>query len=121
MNSNNDINAYSARKIKLSKICIHLVLIIMCVGIVLSFLMVIGASLQSEKEIQTLGFRIFPKKLSFDAYNSVFHNPATLLRSYYVTFITTIIGAFFGNPFYRRLCICTFKERFQIPQNVELA
>lgn len=99
MNSNNGIKAYSGSKIKLSKICIHLVLVIMCVGIVLSFLMVIGASLQSEQEIQTMGFRIFPKKLSFDAYNSVFHNPATLLRSYYVTFITTIIGAFLGTLF----------------------
>lgn len=99
MKSVNNTNTHSRRKRNSSRVGIHLFLILFCVGIVLSFLMVIGASLQSEEEIQTLGYRIFPKEISFEAYKSVFHNPTTVLRSYYVTILTTVIGAFLGTFF----------------------
>ncbi len=87
------------KKIDVPKVLIHAFLIILCLLIVSTFLMVIGASLQSEEEIQKFGYRLIPQKVCLDAYKMVFNNPTTVLKSYQVTILTTVIGMFLGTLF----------------------
>lgn len=87
------------KKVDASRIFIHAFLIILCLLIVSSFLLVIGASLQSETEIQKFGYRLLPKKICFDAYKMVFNNSTSVLKSYQITILTTLIGMFIGTLF----------------------
>ena len=87
------------KKADASRIFLHVFLVILCLLIVSSFLLVIGASLQSETEIRKFGYRLFPKKICLDAYKMVFNNPTSILKSYQVTILTTVIGMFLGTLF----------------------
>lgn len=62
----------------------------------LPFVMVISASLSSERAIQIHGFSLLPRDFTLDAYRSVFQNPGVILRAYTVTICLTISGTFIG-------------------------
>ena len=56
------------------------------------FLILIGSSFASEKEIITQGYNIIPKTISLDAYELIFRNPQKILRAYGVTIFITSAG-----------------------------
>lgn len=78
------------------KVVAHAVLLILSLSCLLSILLVIGASFQSQREITMQGYSLIPRKPSLEAYITVFRNPYQLLKSYYNTFITTLIGTIVG-------------------------
>lgn len=66
---------------------------ILCFG---GFLLVVGSSFQTEKEIQEIGYSILPRKFSLEAYKAVFSSPGMILNAYWITFLTTLIGTIIG-------------------------
>ncbi|MDR2575868.1 MAG: carbohydrate ABC transporter permease [Treponema sp.] len=63
---------------------------------VVPFIMVLSGSLSSEEAIRFNGFGLFPQDFSLEAYNTIFQEPATILRAYTVTIILTIVGTCLG-------------------------
>ncbi|KHF34982.1 hypothetical protein CM49_02785 [Paenibacillus sp. P1XP2] len=59
---------------------------------VFPFLFVVIISLTDEKTLATDGYRLFPAKWSLEAYRFVFQSGDTLLRSYGVTILVTVVG-----------------------------
>lgn len=81
---------------KVMKIIAHIFLILLGVICIGSFLLVLGSSFQSEKEIQQYGYSIIPRDFSLEAYKAVFLSPKMIIDSYFITFLTTLIGTFIG-------------------------
>lgn len=74
----------------------HLLLILLGVLCVGAFLLVLGSSFQSEREIQQYGYSILPRAVSLEAYKAVFQSPGMIIDSYVITIITTVIGTVIG-------------------------
>lgn len=81
---------------KIQNAVIHAFMIVICAVTALLFLIVVGASFQSQQEISAVGYRLIPKSFSLEAYESAFRNPDTILSAYIVTIITTVLGAGLG-------------------------
>ncbi|MDC7242186.1 MAG: carbohydrate ABC transporter permease, partial [Spirochaetales bacterium] len=56
------------------------------------FLVLVISSFTAEQDIILNGFRIFPEKMSTDAYALIFKNPTKIANAYSVTLQVTIIG-----------------------------
>lgn len=81
---------------KVFRVVAHILLALLglvCIG---AFLLVLGSSFQTEKEIQQYGYSILPRIFSTEAYMAVFHNPQSIINAYIVTIITTVIGTCIG-------------------------
>ncbi|MBB6637582.1 carbohydrate ABC transporter permease [Cohnella thailandensis] len=59
---------------------------------VFPFVFVLIISFTDEKALATNGYRIIPEKWSFEAYEYIFQTGDTLLRSYGVTILVTVVG-----------------------------
>lgn len=62
----------------------------------LPFIIVVSASLSTEKEIMKHGFSLIPRVFSLEAYETVFERPDVILRAYINTIMVTIIGTVLG-------------------------
>jgi ABC-type sugar transport system, permease component len=60
------------------------------------FLLVISASLTQNESIIKHGFHLIPKAFSLEGYRMVFRFPDQVLRAYWVTTVTTVIGTLLG-------------------------
>lgn len=78
------------------RLIIHLVMVVTCFVCLYAFLIVLGISFQSQKEIYKVGYSAIPHKFSLEAYKYIFNSPEKLLNSYVVTIITTISGMVIG-------------------------
>lgn len=56
----------------------------------------ISGSFSQQTDILMHGYRLFPEKVSLDAYKMLFKIPEELLRAYGVTIFVTVTGTFFG-------------------------
>lgn len=75
---------------------LHLVLAIVSVAAIIPFLLVLSASLSSERSIALSGFSLIPREWSLDAYRYILRGDSTVLDAYRVTIGVTAIGTFFG-------------------------
>ncbi|MEG2381135.1 MAG: carbohydrate ABC transporter permease [Oscillospiraceae bacterium] len=80
----------------LFSISAHIILFLASVVCVGSFLIVIGASFQSQEEIMKYGYSIIPRQCTLEGYKAVFANSKQLVTAYWNTIITTIIGTVLG-------------------------
>lgn len=71
---------------------LHLIAGIFSFMCVFPFLFVVIISLTDEKTLATGGYRLIPAKWSLEAYRFVFETGDTLLRSYGVTILVTVVG-----------------------------
>ncbi len=74
------------------KALIHVLLILGSLTFILPFVMVISVSLSNEKDIYDLGYRLFPAKIDFTAYNYVFKDVSKIVRAYGVTSFQAVLG-----------------------------
>jgi len=72
---------------------IGLIYVIICV---VPFLIVFSASLTHPFELSQHGYGFWPEKVDLTAYNAIFRNPETIIRSYVVTIFVTVATVFFG-------------------------
>jgi putative aldouronate transport system permease protein len=84
------------REKKYPNLVIHIIFIIACAACIYPFLVIVGSSFQSQEDIMSNGYSIFPAKVSFTAYKMILRDPTVLLRSYFVTIVTTIVGSVVG-------------------------
>lgn len=72
------------------------VFILLCAVILYSFLIVLGSSFTSQKDLKQYGFRAIPKKFSLEAYTRIFSDLQTILHAYWITILTTVVGTLMG-------------------------
>lgn len=60
------------------------------------FLLLLAGSVTSEMEILREGFSLFPKQISFKAYETLLRNPQKILRAYGMTITITALGTGLG-------------------------
>lgn len=73
------------------KIITHIVLILLSVCCLYPFLIILGSSFESQKQLMETGYRAIPKDFSMEAYKSIFASPKRILDAYKVTACASII------------------------------
>lgn len=81
---------------KAAAVVSHIFLMLLGLVCVSAFLLVLGSSFQSEREIQQFGYSIFPRTFSLEAYRVAFMSPRMIIDAYVITIITTVIGTIIG-------------------------
>lgn len=74
----------------------YVILFVLSFLCALPFLLVISGSFSQQTDILMHGYRLFPEKVSLDAYKMLFKIPEELLRAYGVTIFVTVTETFFG-------------------------
>ena len=75
---------------------IHIFFILYSLLCIIPFWIIISISLSTEADIVSEGFAMFPKHLTFEAYEYIFGDASALWRSYAVTSLYAIIGTVIG-------------------------
>jgi len=84
------MNNYS----KIGQIILNIVFILVCVTYIFPILLTISISISSENSIREFGYKLIPHVIDFTAYKQIFENPQTILNSYTVTIIFTVLTVF---------------------------
>ncbi|GAA4876064.1 carbohydrate ABC transporter permease [Paenibacillus vulneris] len=74
------------------QLMIHLVFIIISAMSLLPFVLLVTSSITDENEIIRRGYSFLPEKISFAAYDYLFHDLSTILRAYGISISVTVIG-----------------------------
>ncbi|RAP75154.1 carbohydrate ABC transporter permease [Paenibacillus montanisoli] len=75
-----------------SKLPIHLFFIAISVVFIVPLWSIISISLSKESDLVTVGYRLIPLNLDFQAYQYIFDNPLPILNAYKVTSIMSFAG-----------------------------
>ena len=85
------------------RIIAYIFLTIFSICCLYPFLIILGSSFESQKQIMATGYTAMPKAFSLEAYKAIFQNPKQLLDAYKVTIITsvsmTVIGLILQSTF----------------------
>lgn len=79
-------------KMTFGKIIIYLIVILISLFCLLPMLLVIITSLTSEAAILRNGYSFFPESWSLEAYKTLFLQGSTIIRSYGVSILVTVLG-----------------------------
>ncbi len=77
---------------KVFKIFLHSALMVLTVFCLLPFILLISSSFASEASLLKYGYAFIPREFSLKAYEYLFSSSSTILRSYSITIIVTVIG-----------------------------
>ena len=75
-----------------TEIIFHIILGVFALACIIPFLFVVIISFTSEESIRAIGYSFVPQSWSFQAYDYVFAMGGALWRSYYNSFLITVIG-----------------------------
>ncbi len=70
----------------------HIVLILLSAACLFPFVLLVVASFTDDTTAMLEGYRLFPSKMSLDAYRYLLDNAMTFVRAYGITIIVTVIG-----------------------------
>lgn len=84
------------KKRKKPQIFLHAISIIYVISCIIPFIIIFSASLTHPLELSERGFGLWPNRVDTSAYRVIFEHPDTIIRSYGVTIITTVLTVFFG-------------------------
>lgn len=68
------------------------ILVVISIVALFPMILLVVASFTDENELITNGYQILPKKLSLEAYTYMVKQAATIVRAYFVTIGTTVVG-----------------------------
>jgi putative aldouronate transport system permease protein len=85
-----------SRSQKIFNVITYTLLTLGAIICVLPFIIIISGSITNNQTILTEGYSIFPRDITFSAYNTIFKAPKDILQAYKMTAYYTIIGAFIG-------------------------
>ncbi|MBI1298690.1 ABC transporter permease subunit [bacterium] len=88
-------NVYKTREL-LSKLSIHLVLILIGLACLIPMLLVVSVSFSEEKALAVAGYQLLPVDFTTFAYEYILTNPQQILRAYGVTIFVTTVGTVLG-------------------------
>ena len=76
------------------KIFIHLFFVLLSLLFILPLVMVVSISFSSEAAVtnESLGYSLFPREFSLDAYRKVFKNPDSIIDAYILTAFVSVAG-----------------------------
>ena len=77
---------------KTSQLLINIFFWLIVIACLLPFILLCMASITDDAEIIRSGYSLFPKAISFSAYDYLFTNIASILRAYGITVLITIVG-----------------------------
>ncbi len=77
---------------KFVQVLFNLIMIILCLLCIVPLLILIMSSITEERSLIEYGYSLFPHKFSLSAYQYIFKSGNTILRSYGVTILVTLIG-----------------------------
>ncbi len=69
---------------------------IMALASIFPFLLIIGSSFSTENSIRTTGFALIPPEFSTYAYDIILRSPRSIIGSYILTIILTVVGTSVG-------------------------
>jgi len=84
------------RRLRLGQFAIHACLLILSFLFLFPLILLVSASLSSETDISKYGFTLFPRNVTFDAYQYVLQEPSQILTAYAVTITVTALGTLAG-------------------------
>lgn len=77
---------------KTFKIVLHTVLMALAAFCLVPFLLLFSSSFSSEASLMKYGYSFFPREVSFAAYEYLFGSSSSIVRSYGITILVTVIG-----------------------------
>lgn len=81
---------------KVIRVVTYIVITLMALACIFPFLLMIGSSFSDENSIRLSGFALIPPKFSTNAYDIIFRSPQSLIGSYVLTMILTVVGTSVG-------------------------
>jgi len=75
-----------------SNVILNVGFALLAMACILPLMVVIGVSISSEESIMRHGYSIIPREISFEAYSLLFQDGTTVLRAYWVTLFSTVVG-----------------------------
>lgn len=84
--------ALNSRKNIIKELPIHIFFLIIAVICIFPLVLVLSISLSTEKDIITEGYRLIPKNISFEGYEYVIKQGASIMKAYSNTIFVTILG-----------------------------
>lgn len=106
------------KKMTVSKIVIYLVVVFYALACIIPFLLVLGGSFTSEREIRDHGYQLIPHTFSLKAYQLLFLQPKFVLNAYMVSIIVTAVGTVFGLLFTAMLAYPISLKRFKFRKSL---
>lgn len=82
------------RKKYFGQIVLCIIMSLIAAGVVIPFLILVGVSFSTEKDVLLNGYKLIPEHFSLDAYSYVLKNPGQILQAYKVTIIFSAITTF---------------------------
>lgn len=73
-------------------IVVNLIFILATITILVPLFLCVSVSLSDSKALFEFGYTIFPKRVSFEAYQYVAKNMSTILQAYKISFFVTVVG-----------------------------
>jgi len=86
----------AASRFSWGKLALHAFFVLLSLCFILPFVLVLSISFTSEEALSLHGYQFFPREFSLYAYEILFKVPETILRSYGITILVTIVGTFLG-------------------------
>lgn len=78
------------------RVCAHIVLAFLCLLVVIPLLLLVASSFSNEQLLLSQGYSLWPKELSFSAYEYLFRGAGNLFQAYGVTLLVTAVGTTAG-------------------------
>ena len=78
-----------------AEIACHIVLMLFCLLCIVPFIFVVIISFTSQESIRSIGYSFFPTRWSVEAYDYVLKLGDQLWRSYFNSFLITVLGTIF--------------------------
>lgn len=82
------------KKIDITNLFIHIFFIVLCLIMLYPFLSMLSVSLTTEEEIESFGFRIWPKEPSLEAYNIVLRSFKPIAEALLTSLFVCVVGTF---------------------------
>lgn len=79
-------------KLRLSKIVLHVFLVVMSILFIIPLWSIVSISLSNELDVANHGYRLIPEHWDFQAYRFILNNPITIVDAYKVTIIISLVG-----------------------------
>ncbi len=77
---------------KTFNIVLHIILMLLAAFCLVPILLLFASSFSSEASLLKYGYSFFPREFSLDAYSYLFGSSSSIVRSYGITILVTVIG-----------------------------
>lgn len=106
---------------RLSDSIVHVFFILAAIGCIYPIALIIAISISEVNSIFEAGYRLFPKKLNFLAYEFILKNPQRLLNSYLVTILVTVAGSLTALTVTAMLAYAISRKEFKYGRQISFA